>query len=170
MISKPALPELLLGLGIFGLGLFLALETQDIKVAPVYARVGPTMFPWIVAAALMLLGAAFAAQAWRRGRQGGPPPAVPGQAYSAPGEQDEPSDWRALALISAALWLQILLLERLGFVVVAAILFFAVAFAFGSRRFLRDGIAALALAAIVYGGLTAGLNLQLPAGILAGIP
>ena len=51
----------------------------------------------------------------------------------------------------------------------AIILFMAVTFAFGSRRFLRDGIVAIILAILTYLAFTRLLGLQLPAGILKGI-
>jgi putative tricarboxylic transport membrane protein len=56
-----------------------------------------------------------------------------------------------------------------GFVIMAAVLFYAVAYSFGSRRYLRDGVIAVALAVIVYLGFTLGLHLQLPAGMLGGM-
>ena len=45
----------------------------------------------------------------------------------------------------------------------------AVAYAFGSRRFLRDAVVAILVAVIVYVGFTRGLHLQLPAGLFAGL-
>lgn len=164
------LAEVLLGLGLIGLGIFFAVETTAIKVAPIYAKVGPTVFPWIVASALILLGALFAIQAWRRERQDQAPKPrpVPGQGYPAT-PPAPPSDWRALLLISAALLLQAVLLQDLGFVITAAVLFYAVAYGFGSRRYLRDGVIAAVLAIIVYVGFTRGLHLQLPAGVLSGL-
>ncbi|HKP24606.1 MAG TPA: tripartite tricarboxylate transporter TctB family protein, partial [Dongiaceae bacterium] len=64
---------------------------------------------------------------------------------------------------------QILLFEFLGFVPTAAILFFCVSFGFGSRRYLRDAIIAIALAVVAYVGFVHALGLHLPAGILGGV-
>jgi putative tricarboxylic transport membrane protein len=64
---------------------------------------------------------------------------------------------------------QRLLIERAGFVVAAAVLFVCVAFGFGSRRILRDSMIAILLAIAVYVGFTRGLNVQLPAGLFAGL-
>ena len=47
--------------------------------------------------------------------------------------------------------------------------FVSVAFAFGSRKLLRDGIVAIVLVVAAYLGFTHGLGLQLPSGILAGL-
>jgi putative tricarboxylic transport membrane protein len=60
-------------------------------------------------------------------------------------------------------------MDPAGFVVASAALFFMVAYAFGSRRYLRDGISAVVLALVVYVGFTRGLGLTLPPGILEGI-
>ena len=167
MNSHSRLAEILLGLGLVALGLFFAVETTVIKVAPIYAKVGPTVFPWIVAGALILLGAIFAIQAWRSERRPASGP-IPGQGYPAT-PPAPPSDWRALLLISAALLLQAVLFKLLGFVITATILFMAVAYAFGSRRFLRDAVIAILVAVIVYVGFTRGLRLQLPPGLFAGL-
>jgi putative tricarboxylic transport membrane protein len=170
MIPTSKLMEILLGLGLVAVGMFFAVETTAIKVAPIYAKVGPTVFPWIVAGALIVLGAIFAIQAWRRDASKIPPypEPIPGQGYPAT-PQVPPSDWRALLLISAALLVQAVLFKLLGFVITATILFMAVAYAFGSRRYLRDAVVAILVAVIVYVGFTRGLHLQLPAGLFAGL-
>ena len=62
-----------------------------------------------------------------------------------------------------------LLIERAGFIIASAVLFVCVAYGFGSRRYLRDGIIAILLAIVVYIGFTRGLSLPLPAGVLKGI-
>jgi putative tricarboxylic transport membrane protein len=107
------------------LGLFFVVGTTEIKVAPIYAKVGPTVFPWIVAGALIVLGVLFAIQAWRRGQHSPSPGPIPGQGYPAT-PQAPASDWRALAVISAALLLQVVLLRSAGFIVTASYLFMAV--------------------------------------------
>jgi putative tricarboxylic transport membrane protein len=165
MNTDSRLAEILLGVGLVALGLFFAVETTEIKVAPIYAKVGPTVFPWIVAGALIVLGVLFAIQAWRRGQRSPSPGPIPGQGYPAT-PPAPPSDWRALAVISAALLLQVILLRTLGFVITATVLFMAVTYAFGSRDYLRNVVIAILLAVIVYVGFTRGLRLQLPPGLL----
>jgi putative tricarboxylic transport membrane protein len=165
MTPGSRLPEILLGLGLVALGLFFVVGTTEIKVAPIYAKVGPTVFPWIVAGALIVLGVLFAIQAWRQGQRNPAPGPIPGQGYPAT-PPAPPSDWRALAVISAALLLQVVLLRSAGFIITAAILFMAVTYAFGSRQYLRNLVIAILLAVLVYAGFTRGLNLQLPPGVL----
>ncbi len=156
--TRIAVAELLLGLGVAGLGLFIAMETSKIQVAPVYAKVGPTMIPLLVAGVLLLLGIVLVVQA-ARGRG-----VATGDAAAA-----APSDWRALVAISVGLWLQVLLLDLAGFVIASALLFLCVAWGFGSRRVLRNLAIGLALAVVTYIGFTKGLDLALPAGVLAGV-
>lgn len=155
---KPAAPgELLLGLGVVALGIFIAVEIGSIQVSPLYARVGPTLIPGIVAGGLILLGLLVALEAFR----GGPRPT---------GDPlQEPTDWRGMAAVSVGLLQQIVLLRPAGFLISAALLFFCVAYGFGSRRHLRNAAIAIVLATIVHVGFTRGLNLTLPAGLLEGI-
>jgi putative tricarboxylic transport membrane protein len=120
------------------------------------------VIPYIIAAGLILFGLLFTASAARTR-------AAAAATSSGDAIDDSRSDWLALAVISIGLVAQMLLLEWAGFVIAAAVLFYCVAFGFGSRRYLRDGVVAILLAAVVYVGFTRGLDLQLPAGPLAGL-
>jgi len=157
-----AAAEILLGLGIAALGVFIAVETRSITVSPAYAKVGPQAIPYIVAGGLTALGLLFAGAALR----------AAGRADRSSADEQaaaqERTDWFALILISVGLVAQMLLIVRAGFVIASAVLFFCVAIGFGSRRYARDAVIAIVLALIVYFGFTRGLNLQLPAGVLAG--
>ena len=75
----------------------------------------------------------------------------------------------SVAIIVAGLIAHMNLLKPLGFVPAGLILFWSVAFAFGSRRYGRDVIVGLLLALFAYVGFTYGLGLQLPPGILKGL-
>jgi len=172
-MKRGAAAEIVLGLGIAALGAFILFETGEIRVAPVYAKVGPRDIPILIGGILALLGLALAWQGWRA--TPAPrldPPAVmdaPGSLLDAPGTGGETTDWMPLAAIAVGLIQQILLFEFLGFVPTAAILFFCVAYGFGSRRYLRDSLIAIALAIIAYVGFVHVLGLHLPAGILGGV-
>jgi putative tricarboxylic transport membrane protein len=72
-------------------------------------------------------------------------------------------------MIVLGLILHLLLLKPLGFVLAGLILFMSVAFAFGSRRLLRDALIGLVLTSLAFVGFSKGLGLQLPPGILAGL-
>jgi putative tricarboxylic transport membrane protein len=105
---------------------------------------------------LAALGVFFIQQALR-GKQG---------AIRTEGHQ---TDWSALAVISAGLLSQPVLMESVGFVPSAILLFVLVAWGFGSRRLVRDLVIAVVLALAIHVGFTRLLNLQLPAGVLKGL-
>lgn len=158
-MNRGAAAELVLGLGIAALGAFLLYETGEIRVAPVYAKVGPRVIPNIVGGILTALGLLLAWQSWRARRAAGPEPA-------ARERPEESTDWLPIGAIALGLIQQILLFETVGFVPTAAILFFCVAYGFGSRRYLRDAAIGIALAVVAYVGFVHMLGLHLPAGIL----
>ncbi len=55
--------ETVLAAGVLALGLFIAIETARLQVAPTQAAVGPRLFPGLVAAGLLLVGAALLREA-----------------------------------------------------------------------------------------------------------
>lgn len=146
-----------IGLGLLLIAAVIGFDTARMQIPPTYARVGPNVFPMVIASGLALCGALAVFQILRPGDQ----PAIP-----AP-EGD--TDWRAVLWILAGLAAQIYLLKLAGFVITAALVFLCVALGFGSRRYARDAICALFVALASYLGFTQGLGLQLPAGILQGI-
>lgn len=148
-----SLAGLLIGLGLIAVAAVIASDAMHMRVPPVHAKVGPRVFPYLVSCGLAVSGAAIAWQAWSRSFL----------------VEAQDTDWGAVAIIAAGLVLQINLLKPLGFVPAAIILFMTVAFAFGSRRLLRDGAVALILAVVTYLAFTRLLGLQLPAGILKGV-
>lgn len=143
---------LLIGLGLVGLALVIAFDTARMQVAPTYAKVGPQVFPYLTAAALFLTGVYFAVLALQ-----GAPDALKAE----PGEQS----LLGIAAISAGLLLQVLLIDRLGFIVSSALLFFCVAWGFGSTRHLRDAAVGIVLSVAAYVVFTHLLGLRLPSGI-----
>ena len=151
--------DLLISLGVLGLGGYFVYGALQINVAQTYARVGPRFFPFLVAFGLLACGALLLLQALRG--QSAPPEAGEDVDVSAP------VDYRAVGTISAALVLYVLLLESTGFILASAVLFWGVALAFGSRAWVRDPLVGLALAFVVYEAFTRLLGLRLPAGLLA---
>lgn len=153
--------ELGLAALLLALGGFLLVETQRIAV-PVNANaVGPRFFPTVVGAVLVVVSLWLAADVLRGGR---------GEMEAAEDvDVSRSSDWRTLALLSAVFLGHAFLLEPLGFPVAAALLFFGVAAALGSRRWARDAAIAVVLAVLVFVVFARGLGVGLPAGVLQGV-
>jgi putative tricarboxylic transport membrane protein len=145
------LGEAVLAAFILLLGGFVAVETALLRTGPGYAAIGPKLFPWLVAAGLLLVGLALLHDA----RAG----AV---AHPAGFELDLPP---ALA-VTVGLVLQMVLMKPLGFVIATTVLFVAVAYALGSRRIVLNAAVGLVLCAVTYVAFTRGLGLVLPAGLL----
>ena len=97
------LGDLLISLGVMGLGGYFVYGALQIDVAQTYARVGPRFFPFLVAFGLLLCGALLFVQALR-GQT-----AEPEEAEDA--DADVPVDYRAVGIIGVALALYVLLLE-----------------------------------------------------------
>lgn len=148
--------ELLLALGVLALAAFLLAGAFTIRVWPGYAHIGPRFFPFLVSGGLAACGAALLLQALRR------EPAGTGKGPGSGGAR-----WPPMVGIGVALALQVWLMERAGFVLASTLLFWGVAFSFGSRRYLRDGLIGFCLALGVYLAFTRLLDLKLPGGLLA---
>jgi putative tricarboxylic transport membrane protein len=155
---KVVYSELALALGVVALGLFIILEARGIKVSPAYSRIGPRVFPTIVGGFTALIGLALVPWALRGGW-------ITGHEEPGPAQVDR----RGIALVSAGLLVQILLLEHAGFVISSTLLFVLVAAGFHSRHHLRDLAIGLVLAVAAYEGFTRGLGLSLPPGVLRGV-
>lgn len=144
------------GLGLVGLSLLTVVSTAGMKIAPTYSKVGPQVFPYAAALVIGALGLFFIWQA------------VTAHPDRLVADTDE-ADFGALAMVGLGFVLFIATLNLLGFVLAATLLFTAVARGFGSRRLLRDGAIGFLLAAVAFGVFTRLLDLQLPAGLFAGI-
>lgn len=155
---RVSLGDLLMALGVIALGVYYWSGAGRIRLLSGYDRIGPRFFPYLVAFGLLACGLVLLVQALR--------------GVAAPLEEGEdvdvraPADWGAVAVLVAALLLDLALLERLGFVLASTVMFVGVAFGFGSRAFLRDLIAGLALSLATYLAFTKLLGLTLPAGVL----
>jgi putative tricarboxylic transport membrane protein len=129
---------------------------------------GPRLFPYIVMGGLVFLGLLVSLSGWRGAPGVLGTPDVKARAASPPGVIDAEAsppidDWPALAQTGGGLALFCLLVEGAGFVIAAAALFAAVAFAFGARR-IRDFAIGFALAAVTFAVFKFGLGLNLPTG------
>lgn len=155
---RVSLGNLLVGLAVLGLGFYFTYGAFNIQVSTSYARVGPRVFPYLVAAGFLVCGTLLLIQALRGKR-----------VASEEGEDVDlsvPPDYGAVGILMLVLTVYVLLLERLGFALSSAILFWGVAFAFGSRAYLRDILVGIVLSFVAYFAFSQLLGLTLPAGVL----
>jgi putative tricarboxylic transport membrane protein len=136
------------------LGLYVAVETAMLRTGPGYAAIGPKLFPWLVAAGLLVVGVALLYEA----RAG---------AVAQPAGFD--LDLPPAVAVTAGLVLQMVLMKPAGFVIATAVVFVAVAYALGSRRIVLNAAVGLVLCAVTYLAFTRGLGLALPAGALGAL-
>lgn len=151
--------DLLVGLGVVGLGLLTVWQALVIPPTPVYAEVSATLVPWLVAVLLLALGIGLCASALRGG-----------WSHGLEDMQDPPPvNWRSLGLLAAALVVQVALIEWLGFVIASTILYVLVCAAFGSRHPLRDLLIGAAVTLVAYLAFSRLLGVNIGAGVLEGI-
>ncbi len=123
--------------------------------------IGPRAIPFLIGGALVALAVALAVDVLRGGR----------------GEQEggedvdlsHGTDWKTMGLLAAAFVANIVLIERAGWPISGAVLFFGCAYALGSRRVVRDIAIALVLSIGSWYLFFVGLGINLPAGLLEGI-
>jgi putative tricarboxylic transport membrane protein len=123
--------------------------------------VGPAAVPVVIGIALLVIAGLLAGDVLRGGH-----------GESETGEDidlSHPSDWRTVLLLIAAFLANVVLIERVGFPISGAVLFWGSAYALGSRHLLRDPLIALALSVTTYLIFARGLGIGLPAGVLEGI-
>ena len=123
--------------------------------------VGPQAVPYAIGVA-MIVGALWLAVDVLRGGRGE-------QEGGEDVDLSHGSDWRTLAIMIAAFVANILLIERAGWPVSGAVLFFGCTYALGSRRLVRDIVLAFALSIGSWYLFVLALDIDLPVGILNGI-
>ncbi len=141
--------EAVLGAVVLGLGLFIATETSLMEVAASNAVIGPRLFPSLIAFGLLAVGVGVLWQAFF------------GHIAH---ERGFELDWRAVALVSAGLLLQMFLVESLGWIIATALLFITTSLAFAERRFVITVLIGFALSGLTFVIFNYGLGLTLPIG------
>ncbi len=157
MSARTHLGEAAVSLGLLAIGAFVLIDTGTIPEAQTYSGVGPRFFPYLVGVGLAACGVLLAWRALAGGWLAMPPDE---------GVHDRP-DWRAFALVSAGVVVQMLAIGQAGFIIAGTLLFALVARGFGSRRLVRDGVIGAALVSVAYFVFTRLLALSLPAGWLS---
>ena len=148
-----AFPEAAIGLGLCLFAAVVLWQTFSIPVSPLYAKIGPTVFPFLAAGGLAIFGVLLVVQAARGGWQD-------------PEEKAVPVDWRALLFVAAGLVVNVAVITSLGFTAASTALFVLVAHGFGSRRPLRDAAVGFVIALLAYFGFAKALGVNIGAGVV----
>jgi putative tricarboxylic transport membrane protein len=160
-----SLPDVFFASAATLLGVFVLVQASAMSSTSTFARVPPNIFPIIVGVGLLIFGLVLLVNALR------------GEKAEPAGEEDAdpnaPTNYLAVAFVGAGLLGQILLMNTLGFVITASLMFASTAQGFRPtsrsarlRAFGTDVLIGVVISVIAYLGFTRGLGLQLPAGIL----
>lgn len=183
--------ELWIAGGVVALALTMGMGTIAMEVPDGVAAPGPQFFPALVSLFLLVVGLVLAVTVLRTPRRahvaedpteisnemledlGGIDATAEIRVVSPEDVVVDPGstgavDWRTLATVVGALAVFILVLPVVGWLLSSTALFWAIAWAFGSRRPLFDIALAALVAGLVQLAFSAGLGLTLPAGILEG--
>jgi len=150
---RPAVGETIIAAGVLVLAAVILWQTAIIPVSPIYAKVGPTIVPYITALGLAVLGLLLLYSALKGG-------------WQAEEEKEITPDRPALLWVIAGLALNVLLITYAGFTIASIVLFVCVARGFGSKAILRDAGIGAAFALIAYFGFAQTLGINIGAGIL----
>ncbi len=160
-LSKQGKGELAFASSFFLLGIFVAWDTAGMDIPQDNSIVSPQTFPYMVASFVSLVGLGLMIDVLR-GNHGTPDGDEPGAPYS-------PLNFKTMGIVAAAIGMHVILLEIAGYVIAATVCFWGVAYAFGSRKILKDFAISFVLAFIVYFAFSKGLNINLPSGFFEGI-
>ena len=156
-VTKAGRGELVFAGSLLLLGFFVLYDIAKMEVPDGIAIISPRLFPYFVGTFLIVVSAGLILTILRGNL------AVPEDTEA--GDPFVPADFKTMSLVVAGIAGHVILLEKLGFVVAAAVSFYLVAYAFGARRILKDIAIAIAFALISYFAFTKGLNIRLPQGI-----
>ncbi|TDD13734.1 tripartite tricarboxylate transporter TctB family protein [Nonomuraea diastatica] len=154
-------PELGLALVVLVLGVLVVVGTLDVSAAASQLGLGPRFFPMLVGGAMVLIGLFYVADVVRGGR--GDPE------ESEDVDVDAPADWRSVGLVSGIFLAFSVLLNVLGWIIGASLLFFGLAVALGAEDKLRAAVIAVVVGITTYLLFVKGLGVSLPGGPLTGV-
>ncbi|NBE96053.1 tripartite tricarboxylate transporter TctB family protein [Nonomuraea sp. KC401] len=154
-------PELGLALVVLVLGVLVVVGTLDVSAAASQLGLGPRFFPMLVGGAMVLIGLFYVADVLRGGR-GDPEESEDIDARA-------PADWRSVGLVSGIFLAFSALLNVLGWIIGASLLFFGLAVALGAEHKLRAAVIAVVMGITTYLLFVRGLGVSLPGGPLTGV-
>jgi putative tricarboxylic transport membrane protein len=144
---RPDGAALVIALVLAAIAAIIIWQTSLMRVPPIQAKVGPTVFPYAIATGLILLSIGTAVSAWRNGFP-----------------EREAVNYGPIAWIIGGLLGQLLLIGWAGFSVGTAVLFAFVAKGFGRGPLWLTLPIGFVLAFVIWFIFSRGLQLSLPAG------
>ncbi|WP_173934705.1 tripartite tricarboxylate transporter TctB family protein [Chelativorans sp. Marseille-P2723] len=136
-------------------GICVVYLTTQISVPPAYAKVGPTVFPYAVGAVLIILGLFLLRDA------------VQQRWICEATDPDVPRpDFVPIAWVVGALLANLVLIERIGFILSSTLMYALVAKGFGARRIWLAALVGFLLALVAYYGFARVLNLRMGSGFI----
>ncbi|QYC44603.1 Tripartite tricarboxylate transporter TctB family protein [Nonomuraea coxensis DSM 45129] len=154
-------PELGLALVVLGLGVFVIAGTLDVSAAASRLGPGPRFFPVLVGGAMVVIGLFYVLDVLRGG-------------HGDPEESEDvdaaaPADRRGVLLVSGIFLAFAALLDLLGWIIGASLLFFGLSVALGAEHKVRAAVVAVVMGVLTYVLFVKGLGVRLPDGPLAGV-
>lgn len=157
---------LVLALLMLALAVYLTVGIVTMNVPDGAESPGPTFFPTILAVACYVLAALLVVHYVRH-------PEAPEDTAGVEAVDDTEyptfTDWRTLGLTAGGFLAFALLLNPLGWILAAALMFWVIAYAMGSSSPIKDIAISLVVSCAVQVAFSTGLGLNLPAGILEGL-
>ncbi|GAA1671263.1 tripartite tricarboxylate transporter TctB family protein [Nonomuraea maheshkhaliensis] len=154
-------PELGLAIVVLVLGVLVVVGTLDVSAAASQLGIGPRFFPMLVGGAMVLIGLFYVADVLRGGH--GDPE------ESEDVDVEAPTDWRGVGLVSGIFLAFAALLNVLGWIIGASLLFFALSLALGTEHKSRAAVVAVVMGVTTYLLFVKGLGVTLPGGPLEGV-
>lgn len=138
------------------LGFYVLFDAYTLEESGVYSVVSPKTFEYMIGTFATVIGLLLIIEV-ARGKYGIPE----GTEVDSP---FLPPDVKTMAIVIGSIAIHIVLIERIGYIASAMLLFYGVTFAFGSRKYLKDVLISFLFALIVYVVFSKGLRIFLPEG------
>lgn len=146
---------------VLALGVAVLLDGLGQRASTSASGIGAGFMPTVVGGLLLVLGAILVVQL-ARGKRGEP--------EQAEGDVDlSHTRWIPVATTIGALVFFILTVQPLGYIPASIVMFWAIAWAMGSRKYLMSLLISVIVSVVIYFAFTRLLTIQLPAGILEGV-
>jgi putative tricarboxylic transport membrane protein len=156
-VTRAVIAEGVFALGFLLLGLFVLFDAFTLEEPGVFSVVSPKTFEYIIGGFATFVGLLLISEV-ARGKYG----VAEG---TAPGDKFLPPDIKTMVIVIGSMALHIFLIEPAGYIAAAALTFYGVTFAFGSRKFVKDIAISFIFAVLVYFVFSKGLRIFLPDGI-----